>query len=139
MHLASLMHHRVALRSQGTAQRQAFVQLAHLAEVDHAQRISAANRAFGRVNFAAQQAQKRGFAAAVGADQPHFHARGEDEVEPGEQPLVVLTFWTGFGGIVAARHVAGYILEFDQPFGLALTGVKVDAGSRNRSPRVDFF
>ena len=59
----------------------AFVQFAHLAEVDEAQRLGAADGALGRLDFAAQQAQKRGLAAAVGADKAHFGAGREDEIQ----------------------------------------------------------
>jgi hypothetical protein len=74
----------VAFWSQGAAQRESVVQLAHLAEVDLAQRIGAANGAFGGLDFAEQQAQEGCFAAAVRSHQADLHARGEDEVEPRE-------------------------------------------------------
>jgi hypothetical protein len=79
--------------------------------------------------FAAQQAQKRGFAAAVGADQADFHARGEDEVQAGEKSRGLFSL---FGGVSVAAspggNIAGYVVELDQPLGLALAGFEVDAG-----------
>ena len=135
MHLASLMHHRVAFRSQSAAQGQAFVQLAHLAEVDHAQCIGAADGAFSRVNFTAQKSQQRGLAAAVGTHQPHLHARRQNKVEPRKETPSGQNF-TWVIRRFRARHIAGHIFEFHQPFSLALAGVKVDADGRNRGPRV---
>jgi hypothetical protein len=85
MHHPPLMDDRVALWRQRAAQGEAFIQFAHLAEVDQAQSRGAADRAFGRFQLATQQAQQRGFAAAVRAHQSHFHARGQNEVEPGKQ------------------------------------------------------
>ena len=74
--------------SEGSAQGQAVVQLAHLAEIDHAQSFGALDGAFGGLNFAAKKTQKGSLAAAVGADETDFHAGGEDKVQAcKKQPL----------------------------------------------------
>ena len=60
-------------------------ELAQLAEVDHAEGFCALDGSLGGLDFAAQEAEQGGFAAAVGADEADFHAGGEDEVEAGEK------------------------------------------------------
>ena len=139
MHHPALVQNRVALWSQGAAQGQTLVQLAHLAEIDQAQGLGAANVALGGLDLSPQQAQEGGFAAAVRSHQAHFHPRGEHEVQTRKQPPAGQILFQLGAGLVrrfAARHIAGHIVEFYQPFGLAQAGLKVDARGVDRGARV---
>ena len=52
------------------------------------------------------------------------------------QPLALFIFWFGFRGRFGAWNIAGHVLELDQPLGLALGGIEVDAGRAHRRARV---
>ena len=77
------------------------------------------------LEFAGQQPQQRGLAAAVGADEADAHAVGDEEV----QVLRRSSF-----GLAEAQ---GDVLELDQALGLAIGGGEVDAGGRGLDALVD--
>jgi hypothetical protein len=69
---AALVDDGVAFRGEGAAEGEALIELAHLAEVDQAQRFGAADGAFGGFDFAAQQAQKVVLPLPLGPTRPTF-------------------------------------------------------------------
>ena len=77
---AILISDRVAVRSQGPAQRYIRIQLAVLVEIYNFQRIGFGDFSGRRLDVAAEQAQQRGFAAAVGAHQADAHLGLHDEI-----------------------------------------------------------
>ena len=81
MNHAIAINHRIAIGRERAAQSELRIEHAILIEVNDAQRIRFANRAAEGCNFAAQKAQQRGLAAAVGADEAHAHSGGDGEIE----------------------------------------------------------
>ena len=77
--------------------------------------------AFGRLEFAGQEAQDCRLAAAVGADEADLRAVGEEEVEVVEE----------FRLLLSRQSVERLRLHrrFDEAFGLAIRGGEVDACS----------
>jgi hypothetical protein len=133
---AALVDDAVAFRGQSAAEGEIFVKLAHLTEVDKAECFGTADGAFGWFELATEQAQKGSFATAVGPDESNFHACGENEIQPLEEPGALLIFWTGFRGRFTGWDVAGDVVEFDKAFALAHAGFKVDARGVDGGARV---
>jgi len=93
--LASLKNDPVALRSQRAAQREALIQLAHLAEVTQSQCIAG-----GWPRPAPSLTRKRSSVVLplpFGPTRPDLHARSEDEIQPGKEA------GAGVGSCPAAR------------------------------------
>ena len=122
MNHAFAINHGVAIGREGAAQSQFRIEHAILVEVNYAQRIRFANRAGGGLNFASQETQQRGFAAAIGTDEAYAHSGGDGEMEICEQ--------------VAAGDVVGDGVEFDELLGLAFGGREVNLRGRRDRVRI---
>jgi hypothetical protein len=71
----------IAVRRKRAAQSYVGIERAGLVEVDDAQPVGAANLPPVGSQLSLQQAQQRGLAAAIRADEADAHSGGEDEVE----------------------------------------------------------
>ena len=91
-----------------------------LGEAHHAQAVGALDLAGVGWERAREHVEQRRLAAAVGADQSHSRARGEDEGEPFEE---------GSPGDGVA-----HVLQLDQPLGFALRGREVDLRRARAAP-----
>ena len=80
MHQAVLINHRIALGSEGAAQRDLGIEWTALVEVDNAQPIGAFDLAAGGRNLAEQKFQQTGFAAAVRTYQSDSQACGNHKI-----------------------------------------------------------
>ena len=117
-----LITNRIAVGSERAAQSNVGIELAILVEVDDAEIFRLAHGAARGLQFTLEQAKKRGFAAAIRANEADAHAVGDDEVEMIEQ--------------LAIADGIAEIVESDELLGLAIGGGERDSGAGRASARV---
>ena len=122
MHDAVLIDHRIRVRRKRAAQRERGIQLAHLREVDYTQVLGALDVARCGSEFAGHRAQNRRLAAAVRADQTKLHAVDDAEAHIRNNR--------------AATKSKLDLVELDQPLGLAVGRVELDARAEDARARV---
>src|SRR5579859_2517370 len=112
MNLAILINHGVAFGGEGAAQCDGGIDFAALIEVDDTQALGAADAARRGSEISAEKSQQRRLAAAVGTDEADAQSGSHNEIQFVEQS--------------ASCNFVGDVFQFDEAFGLAVAGGKID-------------
>src|SRR5215475_2531549 len=100
-----LIHNRVTVWRESSAQRYIRIEHAVLVKIDDAEKVRFANLALCRRHLIAQYPQQRGLTAPVGTNQAHALSHRKNKIHPCKKG--------------AAANLVAHSLKFNEPLGFA--------------------